>query len=101
MDCSPPGSSVHGILQARILSGLQCPSPGGLPDPGIEPGSSALPADSFPPEPPGKHTYIKSLKILVCTKQKAFLQNIHLLLAGRLPGGSDGKESASMQETQV
>ena len=28
MDCSPPGSSVHGILQARILSGLPCPSPG-------------------------------------------------------------------------
>ena len=28
MDCSPPGSSVHGILQARILSGLSCPSPG-------------------------------------------------------------------------
>ena len=36
MDCSPPDSSVHGILQARILSGLQCPPPGGLPDPGIE-----------------------------------------------------------------
>ena len=28
MDCSLPGSSVHGILQARILSGLPCPSPG-------------------------------------------------------------------------
>ena len=34
MDCSPPGSSVHGILRARILSGLPCPSPGDLPDPG-------------------------------------------------------------------
>ena len=28
MDCSPPGSSVRGILQARILSRLPCPSPG-------------------------------------------------------------------------
>ena len=37
MDCSPPGSSVHGILQASIWSGLPCPSPGDLPDPGIEP----------------------------------------------------------------
>ena len=27
MDCSPPGSSVHGISQARILDGLPCPSP--------------------------------------------------------------------------
>ena len=27
MDCSPPGSSVHGILQARYWSGLPCPPP--------------------------------------------------------------------------
>ena len=26
MDCSPPGSSVHGILQARILEGISMPS---------------------------------------------------------------------------
>ena len=46
-----PGSSVCGTLQARVLSGLQCPPPGGLPAPGIKPGSpapSALHADSFP-----------------------------------------------------
>ena len=41
MDCSPPGSSVHGILQARIPSGLPCPHPGYLPDPGC-PVSPAL-----------------------------------------------------------
>ena len=35
MYCSPPGSSVHGILQARIPSGLPCPSAGNLLDPGI------------------------------------------------------------------
>ena len=35
MDYSPPGSSVHGILQARILGGLPCPPPGDLPDSGI------------------------------------------------------------------
>ena len=39
MDCSPPGSSVHGILQARILEPV--PSPRDLPDPGIEPASPA------------------------------------------------------------
>ena len=36
MDCSLPGSSVRGISQARILSGLLFPSPGDHPDPGIE-----------------------------------------------------------------
>ena len=33
---SLPGSSVHGISQARIWSGLPFPSPGDLPDPAIE-----------------------------------------------------------------
>ena len=43
-DCSLPGSSVHGILQARILELLPCPPPGDLPDPGIEPTSLTSPA---------------------------------------------------------
>ena len=54
MDCSLPGSSVHGVLQARILEGVAVSSPGDLPDPGIEPGSLALQADSLPSEPPRK-----------------------------------------------
>ena len=37
MDHSPPGSSVHGLLRARILDGSPCPPPGDLPDTGIEP----------------------------------------------------------------
>ena len=36
---SPPGSSVHGILQARILEKVASSPPGDLPDPGIEPAS--------------------------------------------------------------
>ena len=36
-------------------SGLPLPSPGDLPDPGIELGSPALQADTLPSEPPGKH----------------------------------------------
>ena len=47
MDCSPPGSSVHGILQARILEWVPFPSPGDLPDLGIEPTSPALRADAL------------------------------------------------------
>ena len=39
---SPPDSSVHGISQARLLEWLPWPSPGDLPDPGIEPWSPAL-----------------------------------------------------------
>ena len=39
MDCSPPGSSVHGILQVRTLP---CPPPGDLPNPGIKPESPYL-----------------------------------------------------------
>ena len=38
MDCRPPGSSVHGILQVRILDGFPCPPPGDLHNPGIKPG---------------------------------------------------------------
>ena len=38
MDCGPPGSSVRGILQARILEWIAFPSPEDLPDPGTEPG---------------------------------------------------------------
>ena len=51
MDCSLPGSCVHGILQARIWSGLPFPSPGDLPHPGIEHKSPALQPDSSPSEP--------------------------------------------------
>ena len=43
MDCSPPGFSVRGILKARILDRLPCPSLGDLLDPGIEPTSLMSP----------------------------------------------------------
>ena len=36
-DCSPPGSSVHRILQGITLEWVPFPSPGDLPDPGVEP----------------------------------------------------------------
>ena len=52
MDCSPPRSFVHGISQARILERLAIPSPGHLPDPGIEPASPVLAVGFFTTEPP-------------------------------------------------
>ena len=48
MDCSPPGFSVHGILQARILEWVAISFFRDLPDPGIEPRSPALQADDLP-----------------------------------------------------
>ena len=44
MDCSPPGSSVHGILQARILKWVANSFSTDLPDPGIKPRSLMSPA---------------------------------------------------------
>ena len=43
-----------GFSRQECWSGLPFPSPGDLPDPGIEPGSPALRADALPSEPPGK-----------------------------------------------
>ena len=62
LDYSQPSSSVQarnfkerpGISQARILEWLPFPSPGDLPDPGMEPGSPALQVDSLQINPPGK-----------------------------------------------
>ena len=54
------------ILQARILSGLPLPSPGYLPDPGIESGSPTLWADSLPSEPPRKWVFIYGFQFFCC-----------------------------------
>ena len=53
MDYSPPGYSVHGISQARILEWVSISSPGDLSDPGIKPASPALVGGFFTTEPPG------------------------------------------------
>ena len=44
MDCSPPGSSVYGILQAKILEWVVMTSSRNLPDPGIKLASLTYPA---------------------------------------------------------
>ena len=54
MDCSPPGSLVHGILRARYCGELSFPSLGDLPNPRIKPESPVLQVDSLPTEAPGK-----------------------------------------------
>ena len=67
----------NGLYSARLLcpwefsrqeywSGLPCPPPGDLSNPGIEPPSPTLQADSLPSEPPGKprNTGVGSLSLL-------------------------------------
>ena len=58
--------TVHGILQARILEWVAFPSPGDLPNPGIEPRFPTLQMDSLPAEPPGKpkNTGVGNLSLL-------------------------------------
>ena len=53
MDYSPPGSSVHGILQATILEWVAIPFSRGFSLPGIKPGSPAFAGTFFTSEPPG------------------------------------------------
>ena len=88
MDCSPPGSSVHGILQARIL--LPFPTPGDLPNPGIEPSSLFLlhwQAVSLPLAPPGKPHFPGSSAV----KNHLPMQDTGLIpRSGRSPGEGNG-----------
>ena len=54
-----------GFSKQEYWSGLPFPSPGDLPDPGIEPGSPALQADALPSEPPGKPNCRDFCKIII------------------------------------
>ena len=67
MDCSPSGSSVLGILQARILEWVAMPFSRGSSQPKIKPRSPTLQVDSLPSELPGKpklYNYIILYKII-------------------------------------
>ena len=58
------GSSVMGFSRQEYWSRLLFPSPGDLPKPDTEPRSSALQADSLPPEPAGKPILTIARKII-------------------------------------
>ena len=95
MDCSLPGFSVHGIIQARILEWVVAPFSRGcsllqviFPTPEIEPRSPALPADSLPseskkksienigesPKKPASLTALKPLTVWITTNCGKFLR---------------------------
>ena len=70
-----------GFLRQEYWSGLPCPSPGDLPNPGIEPSSPALQVDSLPSEPPGKpmNTGVGNLSLLqgIFLTQESSLDLLH------------------------
>ena len=73
MDHNPPGPSVHGILQARILQRVAMPSSRDLSNPGIEPGSPTLQAGSLRSEPPGKPERKPTRMLLIRASELGFL----------------------------
>ena len=85
MDCSPPGSSVCGILQARVLEWVAIPFSRDLPDPGIEPRSVFWLLFGV---------LLAWLKWNPYDSWFIFLNYIQYLVITGFPGGSDGKESA-------
>ena len=70
--CYPVDYTVHGILQARILEPF--PSPGDFPNPGIEPRSPTLQADSLLSEPPICHD--SHANVFVAKREKKSLASL-------------------------
>ena len=93
MDCCPPGSSVHGISQARILVWVAISFSRDLSNPGIEPASPAGVGGFFTTEPPGK----PSVSVLPCVRAQLCstlrphrLQSTRLLCPRDFPGKNTG-----------
>ena len=69
MDCSPPGSSVHRISQARIiLEQVAISFSRDLPNTGIEPVYLALAGGFFTTEPPGK-PFLPLMRTIISSKR--------------------------------
>ena len=115
MDWARRASLSLGYSRQEYWSGLSFPSPGDLPDPGIEPWSPTLQADSLPFEPPGKPYYLSSLIICIvilyalnfyrkyCKEKKhskysnSFLKNIfHCIIQNYLYRASHGNISMKL-----
>ena len=97
MDCSPPGSSVHGILQARIPEWVALPSSRDLPDPGIEPtsiislepGSTALYADTLPSEPQESPPVLQAGSFTTSAPGKPSTYCMYIFINMGFAGGSE------------
>ena len=99
MDCNAPGSSVHGILQVRILERVAISFSGDLPNQGIEPKSPALQTDSSPLSHGGTYSlkmvsfnsehviYLKKPQRFLLIKREPFNQIDSLVITVPLWGG--------------
>ena len=98
MDCSSPGSSVHGILQVRILEWVAMPSSRGFSQPRGRTQVSCIAGDSSPSEPPGKpYALYDSIYILLKKTKSVYggrgQSSNYLQLGGkRVPTGKVTKE---------
>ena len=99
MDWGPPGSSVHGIFQARTQEWVAIPFSRGSSWFGIEPGFPTLQTDSLPSDPPGKPiqaSWVQPMAALsldlaseFCGKDSTFNKNtLHCFLPVWLWGGN-------------
>ena len=81
-DSATPGTIAQAPLSMQFSrqeywSGVPCPSPGYRPNPGIEPVSLILQADSLPSEPPGNcYSAIKRKKVLTHVRTWMDLENM-------------------------
>ena len=98
-----------GFPRQKYWSGLPFPSPGDLPNPGIEPQSPVLQTDSLPPEPPGKPRP-KNKWWRRHTKSPCLTAHVHASLEGRpeapealfhLSEGGEGAALAGGAQGQV
>ena len=80
-DYSPPGSLSTGFSRQGCWSGLPCPFPGDLPNPGIEPESPELWVDSLPSDPPGKPSYLLPSLINNCLNLPIGTQDLKVMEA--------------------
>ena len=95
----PPGLTVAhqaplsmGFSRQEYWSGLPRPSSGDLPNPGIEPGSSELQADSLPSELPGKPTINRVVQPWMAIGQR----NPELGRAGKRESRREGKREGGL-----
>ena len=97
MDCSLPGSSVHGIFQARVLEWIAISFSRGSSNPGIETGASALEADTLPSEPPGKSSI---MYVYTVSAEKAMATHSSTL-AWKIPWTEEPARLQSMGSLRV
>ena len=84
MDCSLPGSSIHGIFQAGVLAWVAISFSRGSSQTRDQTRSHTLQADTLPSEPPGKPLYHLSLSLSIC-KMESLTSKGNFRLLSPLP----------------